>query len=151
MLGNFNEEAQIVLNNAKQEMILLKHPYIGSEHLVLSILKSNFKLANRLKNYGLTYDVFKKEIVNTIGVGSKKNEFFLYTPLLRKIIENAILDAKENNNGEITIEHLFSSLLEEGEGIAIRIFIGLDFFEVFLINECLFLNFSRPGFYFFFE
>ena len=39
MLGNFSEEAQIVLNNAKEEMKELKHPYVGTEHLVLAILK----------------------------------------------------------------------------------------------------------------
>lgn len=126
MLGNFNEEAQIVLNNAKKEMLLLSHPYIGSEHLVLSILKCNNNLSNRLNDYGLNYDIFKKEIIKLIGVGKKKSELFLYTPLLKKIIENAIMDAKDNNEGEITVEHLFSSLLEEGEGIAIRIFIGLN-------------------------
>lgn len=126
MLGNFNEEAQMVLNDAKKEMGLLKHPYVGSEHLVLSILKSNTNLSTRLKDYGLTYDIFKKEIINTVGIGNKKSEMFLYTPLLRKIIENAIMDAKENNDGEVSVEHLFSSLLEEGEGIAIRIFISLN-------------------------
>ena len=61
-----------------------------------------------------------------MGVGSKKSEFFLYTPLFKKVIENAILDSKENNNGSVTILHLFSSLIEEGEGIAIRILAGMD-------------------------
>lgn len=41
-------------------------------------------------------------------------------------MENAIYDAKENNEGEVTTNHLFSSLLEEGEGVAIRILINLD-------------------------
>ena len=126
MLGNFNEEAQIVLNNAKLEMSNLKHPYIGSEHLVLSILNSNSNLAKRLNSYGLDYNKFREEIIKAIGIGNKENKLFLYTPLLKKIIENAIVDAKENNDGEVTLEHLFSSLLEEGEGIAIRIFLALN-------------------------
>jgi len=125
MIGNFNEESQKILVNAKVEMINLKHPYIGTEHLVLAILKSNTNLSNRLKEYELTYDKFKKEIIKIVGIGSKKSEVFLYTPLFKKVIENAILDSKENNNGEITIEHLFSALLEEGEGIAIRILVGM--------------------------
>lgn len=125
MLGNFNEEAQLILSNAKEEMVNLKHPYVGTEHLVLSILNSNTNLSTRLKDYGLNYDKFKNEIVKVIGEGSKISRMFLYTPLLKKIIENAIIDAKENNDGEITIEHLFSALLEEGEGIAIRVFLGL--------------------------
>ena len=126
MLGNFNEEAQFILLKSKEEMINLNHPYIGTEHLVLSILKNKTSLSEKLYNYGLTYDTFKTEILNIIGKGTKKSEFFLYTPLLKKIIENSMLDAKDNNNGEVTPEHLFASLLEEGEGIAIRILIGMD-------------------------
>lgn len=126
MLGNFNEEAQLVLLKAKGEMIELNHPYIGTEHLILSILKNNEELSKKLAIYGLTYDNFKKEILAIIGKGTKKSQFFLYTPLLKKVIENALLDAKDNNHGEVTPEHLFSSLLEEGEGIAIRIFIGMN-------------------------
>ena len=133
MIGNFNDETQRILVNAKVEMIELNHPYIGTEHLILSILKSNCNLSERLKKYKLTYDKFKNEIVKIVGVGSKKSECFLYTPLFKKVIENAIIDSKENNNGEVTIEHLFSSLLDVGEGIAIRIFIGmgLDVEEMF--------------------
>lgn len=126
MLGNFNEEAQYILLKSKEEMQKLNHPYIGTEHLVLAILKSKTDIAKRLEDYGLTYNKFKEEILNIIGTSNKETKFFLYTPLLKKIIENAMLDAKDNNNGEVTTEHLFSSLLEIGEGIAIRIFIGMD-------------------------
>lgn len=125
MIGNFNEEAQRILVKAKEEMQELSHPYVGTEHLVLSILKSKTNLSSRLKNYELTYDKFKKEIIKVVGTGSKKSECFLYTPLFKKVIENAIVNSKDNNNGEVTTEHLFSSLLEEGEGIAIRILIGM--------------------------
>ena len=126
MLGNFNEEAQLILLKSKEEMISLNHPYIGTEHLVLSILKNEETLSKKLATYGLTYQKFKTEVLSVIGTGSKQAEFYLYTPLLKKVMENALLDAKDNNNGEVTIEHLFSSLLEEGEGIAIRILIGMN-------------------------
>ncbi len=126
MIGNFNEEAQNILVKAKAEMLELKHPYVGTEHLVLSILKSDSSLRRRLEEYNLNYDKFRKEIVKIIGVGSKKSEMFLYTPLLKKIIENAVMDSKENNDGVVTPSHLMAALLEEGEGIAIRIFIGMD-------------------------
>ena len=125
MIGNFNEEAQRILVKAKEEMQELNHPYVGTEHLVLSILKSKTNLSSRLRNYELTYDKFKKEIIKVVGTGSKKSECFLYTPLFKKVIENAIVNSKDNNNGEVTTEHLFSSLLEEGEGIAVRILIGM--------------------------
>ena len=126
MLGNFNEEAQYILLKSRSEMLELCHPYIGTEHLVLAILNNKNNLSKRLNEYGLTYDNFKKEILSIIGKGTKRSPFYLYTPLLRKVMDNALLDAKDNNNGEVTIEHLFSSLLEEGEGIAIRILIGMN-------------------------
>lgn len=125
MFGNFTEDAQSILVNAKREMLSLKHPYIGTEHFVLSLLKSNNALSKRLMGYHITYDQFRNEIIKIIGCGSKESELFLYTPLLKKVIENAVLDSKENNDGEVTTEHLFASLLEEGEGIALRIFIGM--------------------------
>ena len=126
MIGNFNEEAQSVLINAKKEMIDLGHPYIGTEHLLLAILNSDSNICDRLREYGLIYSSFKDELCKIVGTTDRKNEIFLYTPLLRKVIQNAVIDSKENNDGEVTLEHLFFSMLEEGEGIAIRIIIGMN-------------------------
>ena len=74
MLGNFTEEAKKIMVGAKIEMKELKHPYVGSEHLMLSILKNDKKIASSLKNYNLDYDTFKKAIIDSIGVGKKENE-----------------------------------------------------------------------------
>lgn len=126
MISNFNEEAQEILIKAKLEMLELHHPYVGTEHLVLAILHTNNELTEKLAKYNLTYTKFKKEIINIIGKGSKKSEFFLHTPLLKKVIENAIMDSKDNNNGIVTTNHLFTALLDVGEGIAIRIFMGMN-------------------------
>lgn len=126
MFGNFTEEARKVLVRAKKEMNLLKHPYVGSEHLLLAILSYDNEVSRKLKSYHLDYKKFRSEIVDVIGEGSTESNWFLYTPLLSRVLKNAMLDSKENNNGEVTIEHLFSSLLEEGEGIAIRILLGMD-------------------------
>ena len=126
MYNNFTEEARKILMRAKEEMKELKHPYVGSEHLLLAILKDNNEISDRLKSFGLDYCKLKKEIVEIVGIGKKTSSCFLYTPLLKRIIETALYDSKENNNGNITISHLFSAILEEGEGIAIRILIGMD-------------------------
>ena len=107
-------------------MLDLRHPYVGTEHLTLAILHTNNELTERLKTYNLNYNRFKNEIINIIGKGSKKSEFFLHTPLLIKVIENAILDSKDNNNGTVTAYHLFTALLDVGEGIAIRILISMN-------------------------
>ena len=126
MISNFNEEAQEILIKAKLEMLELRHPYVGTEHLVLAILHTKNEISEKLEKYNLTYNRFKKEILNIIGKGSKKSEFFLHTPLLKKVIENAIMDSKDNNNGIVSPNHLFAALLDVGEGIAIRIFIGMN-------------------------
>ena len=126
MYNNFTEEAREILTSAKEEMKKLKHPYVGSEHLLLSILKDKNEVSERLETYNITYNKLRNEIIEIVGIGKKSSDTFLYTPLLKRIIENAIYDSKENNNGSVTILHLFSALIEEGEGIAIRILAGMD-------------------------
>lgn len=127
MFSKFNEDAQKVLNNSKKEMLKLKHPYVGSEHLLLSILHmEELDITKRLNKYGINYNNFYKEVLNVIGEGTESNNWFLYTPLLKRVIESATLDGKDNENGEITVENLFFALLEEGEGVAIRLLIGMN-------------------------
>ena len=126
MYNSFTEDSRKILITAKEEMKKLKHPYVGSEHLLLAILKDKNEISDRLKIFNLDYEKLKNEIINIVGIGSKESDCFLYTPLLKRVMENAIYEARENNNGKVTIAHLFSSLLEEGEGIAIRILIGMD-------------------------
>ena len=134
MFSNFEEEARKVLINAKKEMSNLNHPYIGSEHLLLSILSDENDISKRLKEYNITYKVFKEELIKVVGIGSKRSEYFLYTPLLKRVIENAIVDSRDNNS-DVTIHYLFNSLLEEGEGVALRILMGLNINIDELYNE----------------
>lgn len=126
MFHNFGFEVSEILETAEQERESLRHPYVGSEHLLLAILKKESKLTSKLKSLGLTYDNFKEELIRIIGSASKVQELILYTPLLRRILELALSDAEENNKGKVTEEHLFLALLEEGEGIAIRIMMSMD-------------------------
>lgn len=126
MFGKFSEEAQKILIETKKEMLSLKHPYVGSEHLVLAILKdTDNEVTKLLKKYELDYQKFRDELVKIVGMGSKKSEWFLYTPLLKRVLENAIVSSKEKNE-EVTSLSLFSAVLEEGEGVAIRILLGMD-------------------------
>ena len=126
MFSRFSEEAQKVLMNAKKEMQKLKHPYVGSEHLMLAIIKTNKEISKKLSEFGVTYNSFKNKLIEIIGVGTEENNWFLYTPLLKRVLETAILISKESSNGEVTSEQLFFAILEEGEGIAIRILNKLD-------------------------
>ena len=134
MFGQFTEETRKILINAKEEMMELRHPYVGSEHLLLAILKSKNNVSKKLKQYNLDYDKFKNKIIEVLGIGTKQSEWFLYTPMLKRIMENAMLDCKEKNS-EVTIESLFSNMLEEGEGVAIRILLNLNIDLDKLYNE----------------
>lgn len=127
MFSKFSEEAQKILLNAKKEMAALKHPYVGSEHLLLSILSNKeVEVTVKLNDYNINYHNFKEEVIKVIGKGTLTNNWFLYTPLLKRIIEGATLECKENKDKEVTPTHLFLSLLEEGDGVAIRILMGMN-------------------------
>lgn len=112
------------LKLAEREMLKLNHPYVGSEHLILALLK-NKDILDICEQYDLTYDLFKNELINIIGTSNVKTTTILHTPLLKSIINDAKSDAKENNNGIVTPNHLFISILESGDGIGVRILISL--------------------------
>lgn len=127
MFSKFNEESRKVLTIAKKEMLLLKHAYIGTEHIILAILKNkNYNTCKILNKNGIDYDVFKKELINTIGIGKEENNWFIYTPLVKRIIEEAIITSRESQEDEVTLEDIMSSLFEEGEGVAIRTFLCMN-------------------------
>ena len=125
MFNNFGFIGSKILKEAETERYNLHHPYVGSEHLLLALLK-NSDLKEKLNEYHLSYKKFKEELISVVGIPKKNMEVNLYTPLLKRIISNALEDAKENNRGEVTASHLLLAMLDEGEGIAIRIMIGLD-------------------------
>lgn len=126
MFDNYGIEVAEIFKKAENFRKLLKHPYVGSEHLLLSILDSENEVSKCLKTYGLTKERFKNELIKVVGKSNKDTDFVLYTPLLKRIIENSLNDAEENNDGKVTERHLFLAMLEEGEGIAIRILLGLE-------------------------
>ena len=126
MFSKFDEDSQKVLLMAKKEMMDLKHPYVGSEHLLLAILhNTDLAITQVLSEYKITYKKYKDEIIKIIGIGKTSNDWFLYTPLLKRIIENAILDCKDDDS-IVTVDKLFISLLEEGDGVANRILLGMN-------------------------
>ena len=93
MFNNYTEEARKILIRAKVEMSDLNHSYVGSEHLMLAILKNKNDITDKMKEYCLDYDKFKSQIIKLVGVGKKKCEYFLYTPLLKRIMETAMIDS----------------------------------------------------------
>lgn len=125
MYNNYNLETSRIFKDAEKIMISLNHGYVGTEHLFLSMLKNSEEIRNLLEKYQIEYDGFLEELLLVVNSENYKKVACIYTPLLKKVIKNAEMHAK---NSYITPLMLLESLLEEGEGIAIRILIsmGLD-------------------------
>ena len=110
----------LILKKAENERDKLNHPYVGTEHLTLAILSQDSELSNELKKYNLTYNKFKKKLASIIGIGTKSSTYTLYTPMLRNVLDDAEKLAASNNK-DVSEKELFQSILDEGEGIAIRV------------------------------
>lgn len=125
MYNNYNLETSRIFKDAEKIMMSLNHGYVGTEHLFLSMLKNSEEIRNLLEKYQIEYDDFLEELLLVVNSENCKKVACIYTPLLKKVIKNAEMHAK---NSYITPLMLLESLLEEGEGIAIRILIsmGLD-------------------------
>lgn len=112
----YTDEFNKVIKCAEEEMLVLKHPYVGSEHLLLAFLKEgNNSIIYKLNDIGITYDSFKSKLVEVIGLGNKHYDYILYTPLLNEIIDNAYC---YSDNNFIDENNLFYSFCYSKEGIA---------------------------------
>lgn len=129
----FNKSICNILKTAEKEMLNLRHPYVGTEHLLLSLLQLN-KVKNICYKYKLTYDNFKKELLSIIGSATKKSEVILYTPLLNQVIDHAYNRALEEHN-EFDEMYLLKSLFNESDGIALRIAQNMNVDTESLIKE----------------
>lgn len=125
MVNKFSFSISKIFKTAEEEMFTLHHPYVGSEHLLLSLLKLDKNIQKLASKYNLTYDKFREELILVVGTSTKKSSFVLYTPLLKRIINLAMEDARELEE-ELNCMHLFRAMLEEGEGIAIRILYAMN-------------------------
>lgn len=129
----FSSSVCNILKVAENEMLNMHHPYVGSEHLLLSLLKNN-NINKYCFKHNLTYKNFKKELLNTIGSSNKKSEVILYTPLLNLIIDKAYNMANDDDK-EVDEYYLFKSLLNEEDGIAIRILDNMAINKNEILNE----------------
>lgn len=145
----FDEESQKLIINAKKEMYQLNHPYVGSEHLMLALLNNtDLEITRILNSYGINYDKFREELISVVGVGSKSNNWFLFTPLLRRIINNAAYYSKDRER-IVTPYHLLISILQEGDGVANRILMSMNIdldmlYEKFLSTNIVNKNKTTP-------
>lgn len=123
MYNNYSLEISKIFKGAENIMMEMHHPYVGTEHLLLSIMKHSKYVKDILEKHNLTYQSFKEELSIMVGESASKNSLCIYTPLLKRVIKNASDLARDN---ELKPEHLLESIIEEGEGIAIRIMIEMN-------------------------
>ena len=121
MFANFFEDARKALKIAHEEMVNLKHSFIGTEHVLLGILHFKNSVSKKLIEQGLTYEKVKTEIIEVIGYGENQTDLFIYTPLLKKIIDDSIIDS----SGKVTLETLFNHI-----AYRIMVELGIDIEEV---------------------
>ena len=129
----FNKSVCRILEIAEQEILNCHHPYVGTEHLLLALLKNN-NISEICIKYNLTYKNFKKELIKVIGMASKESVNILYTPLLKIVIENASKKANKEQK-ELDEFYLLSSLLNEQDGIALQIVSNMGVDTESLTNE----------------
>lgn len=122
MYNNYSLEVKRIFKDAEKIAIDLNHPYIGTEHLLLSLINNDDKIKKILLKYDLTYDEFLDELLLVVGTSENKKCTCIYTPLLKRVIKIADEISK---NKMIEPMHLLEAILEEGEGIAIRIIISM--------------------------
>ncbi|MCP2240180.1 ATP-dependent Clp protease ATP-binding subunit [Thermoanaerobacterium thermosaccharolyticum] len=133
MFGRFSEKAQKVLYQAQEEARSLYHNYVGTEHILLGLIKEEDGIASRvLKNLGVTYDDIRAKVETLIGMGNVPGDVVGYTPRAKRVLELSFAEARRFNTNYIGTEHILLGLIREGEGVAVRILmeLGVDFNRV---------------------
>ena len=122
--GNFTPRAKQVIALAHKEAERLNHNHIGTEHLLLGLIKlGNGVATNVLFGLGLNLETVRLEIESQAGFGSEKNVGHIpFTPRIKRVLETAKIEADAFGHAYIGTEHLLLGLLNEHEGPAAELF-----------------------------
>lgn len=130
MFGRFTERAQKVLFLAQEEAKRLNHNFVGTEHLLLGLVREGEGIAARaLQKLGVDLVKVRQEVERMIGKGDKPIlQSVSYTPRAKKVIELAIEEGRNLGHNYVGTEHLLLGLIREGEGIAAKVLgnLGVD-------------------------
>ncbi|WP_409252507.1 ATP-dependent protease ATP-binding subunit ClpC [Bacillus sp. SCS-153A] len=122
MFGRFTERAQKVLALAQEEAIRLSHSNIGTEHILLGLVREGEGIAAKgLAALGLSPDKIQKEVESLIGKGKENSQTIHYTPRAKKVIELSMDEARKLGHSYVGTEHILLGLIREGEGVAARV------------------------------
>ena len=128
-MNNFTPRAQQVLALARKEADRFNHNYVGTEHLLLGLIKLGQGVAvNVLQKLGLDLDTVRIEVEKQVGSGpdTKMSGNIPYTPRVKKVLALAGKEAKALNHSYVGTEHILLGLLREGDGVAARVLKTLD-------------------------
>jgi ATP-dependent Clp protease ATP-binding subunit ClpC len=128
-MNNFTPRAQQVLALARKEADRFNHNYVGTEHLLLGLIKLGQGVAvNVLQKMGLDLETVRMEVEKQVGSGpeTKMVGNIPYTPRVKKVLALAGKEAKALNHSYVGTEHILLGLLKEGEGVAARVLRSLE-------------------------
>src|SRR6186713_366471 len=128
-MNNFTPRAQQVLALARKEADRFNHNFVGTEHLLLGLIKLGQGVAvNVLQKLGLDLETVRMEVEKQVGTGpeTKMVGNIPYTPRVKKVLALAGKEAKALNHSYVGTEHILLGLLREGEGVAARVLKTLE-------------------------
>ena len=128
-MNNFTPRAQQVLSLARKEADRFHHNYVGTEHILLGLIKLGQGVAvSVLQRLGLDLETVRGAVEKQVGMGTetKAQGSIPYTPRVKKVLALAGKEAKALNHSYVGTEHLLLGLLREGEGVAARVLKSLE-------------------------
>src|SRR5664279_1003920 len=128
MFERFTERARKVVVLAQEEARDLKHNYIGTEHLLLGLLREGDGVATRvLGTLEVALEDVRGEVMRIVGEGDHETQGQIpFTPRAKKVLELALREALSLGHNYIGTEHVLLGLVRESEGVAARILNDLD-------------------------
>ena len=123
MFNRFTQRAQKVLQLAQEEAIRMKHESIGTEHILLGLIREGGGIAAKaLEAIDVNTQLIEEGIKELVGVGEKDvGPIVHYTPRAKKVIELSVDESRKLGHSYIGTEHLLLALIREGEGVAARV------------------------------
>src|SRR6202522_3032205 len=139
MFERFTERARQVVVLAQEEARTLKHNYIGTEHILLGLLREEEGLAARvLESLDITVERVRAQVVRIVGSGEEVTSGQIpFTPRAKKVLELALREALSLGHNYIGTEHILLGLVRENEGVAARILLDFDADSEKIRNEVI--------------
>jgi ATP-dependent Clp protease ATP-binding subunit ClpC len=127
MFERFTERARSVVVLAQDEARALKHNYIGTEHLLLGLLREEEGLGARvLESLGVSLEEVRAQVAKIVGQGDQVTTGEIpFTPRAKKVLELALREALSLGHNYIGTEHILLAIVREGKGVAARILFNL--------------------------